>query len=141
MRRTIGVRKRTMQSAASATFPILTALVERATRRAGSKMHAYADVGREIGESASWVRKFLGRQPVRLDADTYLAIRDRYARECERWEAEADLQRARFLALGGGDDAMAQSAVGRVDVGAGRPVSRAGKVPAVVARVVGESGR
>lgn len=130
-----------MQSAASATLPILCARVERATRRVGSKMHAYDDVGRAIGESGSWVRKFLGRQPVRLDADTYLAIQDRYARECERWEAEADLQRARFFALGRGDDAMAQSAVGRVDVGAGRPTSRAGKVPAVVARVVDQDGQ
>ncbi|MGU3403387.1 hypothetical protein [Methylobacterium brachiatum] len=101
-------------------------------------MNAYDAVGRDIGESGSWVRKFLGRQPVRLDADTYLAIQDRYARECERWEAEADLQRARFFALGKGDDAMAQSTAQRVDVDAGRPVSRAGRVPAVVARLVDE---
>lgn len=127
-----------MQSAASVTFPILGALVERAARRAGSRMSAYDDVGRSIGETGSWVRKFLGRQTVRLDADTYLAIQERYARECERWEAEAALQRARFFALGKGDDAMAQSKAGCVDVDAGRSVSRAGRVPAVVAPVVDE---
>lgn len=130
-----------MQSAASATLPILSALVERAARHVGSKMHAYDDVGRSIGESGSWVRKFLGRQPVRLDADTYLAIQDRYARECERWEAEADLQRARFFALGRGEHAMAKSTARRVDVDASRPVSRAGKVPAVVARLVDKDGQ
>lgn len=95
-----------MHSAASVTLPILGALVERASRRAGSKMIAYDDVGRVIGESGSWVRKFLGRQQVRLDADTYLAIKAAYARECARLEAEAAMDRARFFALGGRLDAM-----------------------------------
>jgi hypothetical protein len=96
-----------MQRAADISMPLVGALVDRARYRAGSRMIAYSDVGRAIGESASWVRKFLGRQPVRLDADTFLAIKAAYVRECERIEAEAELERARFFALGGRLDAMA----------------------------------
>ncbi|CAO4145605.1 hypothetical protein [Methylorubrum extorquens] len=41
-------------------------------------MLAYEAVGRTIGTTASWVRKFVGDQPVRLDADTFLRIRATY---------------------------------------------------------------
>jgi hypothetical protein len=84
-------------------------------------MVAYSDVGRAIGESASWVRKFLGRQPVRLDADTFLAIKAAYARECERLEAEAELEKARFFALGGRIDAMDQGEAGEMGLAKGGP--------------------
>lgn len=110
--RTISDRKRTMQNAAETTYPLLEALVIRACQRAGSRMNAYADVARGIGTTGSWVRKFLGRQPVRLDADTYLNIKAEYERECARWEAEAEMQKARFFALGRADHAMAQAATG-----------------------------
>lgn len=129
-----------MQSAASVTFPILGALVERASRRVGSRMVAYDDVGRSIGESGSWVRKFLGRHAVRLDADTYLAIKAAYARECARIQAEADLERARFFALGGRIDAMDPVNSGQVDVASSDPFpggrSPAPLVAASVASVV-----
>lgn len=118
-----------MQSAASVTFPILGALVERASKRVGSRMVAYDDVGRAIGESGSWVRKFLGRHAVRLDADTYLAIKAAYARECARIQAEADLERARFFALGGRIDAMDPINSGPLDMASGGAVS-GGRSPA-----------
>lgn len=98
--------------AADATYPLLGALLDRAHKRSGSRMNAYADVARTIGETGSWVRKFMGRQRVRLDADTYLKIKHEYERECARWEAEAELQKARFFALGREDNAMAQAAIG-----------------------------
>lgn len=136
MRRTILVRKRTMQTAADETFPLLGLLVERAQAQSGSRMNAYADVARSIGASGSWVRKFLGRQPVRLDADTYRNIKALYAAKCARWDAEAELQRARFFALGKGDDAMAQITTERLDVDASRHASRNGSQAAVVAPLV-----
>ncbi len=37
-------------------------------------MTAYDAVGRRIGASGSWVRKFLGRQPVGLDGHVLLKI-------------------------------------------------------------------
>jgi len=37
-------------------------LVDREERSTGSRMLAYEKVGRAIGASASWVRKFLGNQ-------------------------------------------------------------------------------
>ncbi|MGF6247186.1 hypothetical protein ABID82_002265 [Methylobacterium sp. PvP062] len=125
-----------MHSAASITLPILGALVERASRRAGSRMSAYDDVGRTIGETGSWVRKFLGRQPVRLDADTYLAIKAAYARECERLEAEAATERARFFALGGRLDAMASTEArsARLETSGNSSGARS-PAPLVVARV------
>ncbi len=109
-----------MQSAASIALPILSALVDQATKRTGSRMSAYEEVGRAIGESASWVRKFLGRQPVRLDADTFRAIEHRYSLACDRWETEAELQKARFFALRGRNNAMGQAKAQRMDVETGR---------------------
>lgn len=114
-----------MQTAASIAMPMVGALVERASKRVGSRMAAYNDVGRSIGESGSWVRKFLGRQPVRLDADTWEAIKARYEQECQKWETEAELQKARFFALRGRNNAMAQAQTyqtqaQRMDVETGR---------------------
>lgn len=139
--RTVFGRKRTMRSAADATYPLLGALVDRAQRSGGSRMTAYADVARSIGETGSWVRKFLGRQRVRLDADTYLKVQAEYERQCVRWEAEAEAQKARFFALRGSDDAMAKSTTERVAVEAGGRPPRAGRTAAVVAPVVGEGRR
>ncbi|WP_149313512.1 hypothetical protein [Methylobacterium sp. P1-11] len=101
-------------------------------------MVAYDDVGRAIGESGSWVRKFLGRHAVRLDADTYLAIRAAYDRECARIEAEAELERARFFALGGRLDAMASSEAKPRRMAASSTVTGAGTTSAVVASEMAE---
>lgn len=141
MCRTIVVRKRTMQRAADATFPLVGALVERAERRVGSRMAAYADVARAIGSTGSWVRKFLGRQPVRLDADTYLNIQALYDAECRRWEAETETQRARFFALGRGPDAMGEGEAERVVMAQSGGSRGCGRTPAVVATMVGEGRR
>ncbi|MBB2965033.1 hypothetical protein [Methylobacterium sp. R2-1] len=91
-----------MQTAANLANPLVDALVRHAERRTGSRMLAYEAVGRMIGTTASWVRKFVGNQPVRLDADTFLRIRASYQANCDRWDAQADEDRAAFFALGGG---------------------------------------
>lgn len=127
--------------AAEETYPKLGALFEVARSRGSDKMTAYEQVGRAIGQTGSWVRKFLGRQRSNLDADTYLSIKDAYERECARWDAEAELQKARFFALQGRAHAMAEKKAASLDVDAGRRPSRARRAPAVVAPVVGEIRR
>lgn len=134
-------RKRTMRSAADDTYPLLGALVEKAQQRSGSKMNAYADVARAIGETGSWVRKFMGRQRVRLDADTYLSIQAEYERQCARWEAEAQTQKARFFALRERNDAMAKTETVSLDVETSGRKRGARAAAAVVAPVVGEVRR
>jgi hypothetical protein len=99
-------------------------------------MCAYSEVARTIGETGSWVRKFLGRQRVRLDADTYLNIQAAYERECARWEAEAELQKARFFALRGRDHAMAQSEAARLDVAPSDGTAVTSRTSTVVAALV-----
>lgn len=101
--RTIVARKRTMRTAADTlneAHPIVAGLVDIAQRRAGSRMTAYHDVARSIGQSASWVRKLVGRQPVAIERHVFENIANAYRSACERIEAERDLERARFLALG-----------------------------------------
>lgn len=127
-----------MQRAADLSRPMLDGLMGCAERRVGSRMIAYGDVGRAIGATGSWVRKFLGGQPVRLDADTFLNIKAAYDAQCARWEAEADLQRARFLALGRGTDAMAEGASSRVGLGQSRDSEGGRPAASVVASLVGE---
>jgi len=75
-------------------LPKLTALVRLAQSGTGSKMIAYDAVGRRIGASGSWVRKFLGRQPVALDGHVLLNIGTAYARLCSSIEAAADAAEA-----------------------------------------------
>lgn len=130
-----------MTTAADLAFPRVGALVDLAERRGGSRMNAYGDVGRRIGASASWVRKFLGRQPIRLDADTFLNIHAAYRAECERLEAEAELEWARFRALGKGDDAMADQADRSLDGPAGGRASHGEDAATLVAPVVGEGAQ
>ena len=136
--RTIFARKRTMQSAADLTSPMLDALVRHAERRTGSRMLAYDTVARTIGATGSWVRKFLGNQPVRLDADTFLRIHATYQANCDHWEAQADEDRAAFFALGRGDDAMDSSSDTSRDVEP-RAASEGGRqTSALVAPLVGQ---
>ncbi|CAO4192359.1 hypothetical protein LFADAHJC_LOCUS687 [Methylorubrum extorquens] len=139
--RTIFARKRTMQTAANLANPLVDALVRHAERRTGSRMLAYEAVGRTIGTTASWVRKFVGNQPVRLDADTFLRIRATYQANCDRWDAQADEDRAAFFALGGGDDAMDQSTDTGVVLAKGADAARGGKAAAVVAPLVDQGAQ
>lgn len=127
-----------MSTAVSKAQPWLAALVDLDTARSGSRMNAYANVARSIGASGSWVRKFLGNQPVRLDADVYLGIQARYEAACARWDAEAEAQKQRFLALGRGADEMDQSKTVRSPVDQSRQPARRRKAASVVAGVVGE---
>lgn len=91
---------RTAVDTLNETHPIVVGLVDLAQRRAGSRMTAYHEVARSIGQSASWVRKLVGRQPVAIERHVFENITNAYRSACERIEAERDLERARFLALG-----------------------------------------
>lgn len=130
-----------MQTAANLANPLVDALVRHAERRTGSRMLAYEAVGRTIGATASWVRKFIGNQPVRLDADTFLRIRATYQANCDRWDAQADEDRAAFFALGGGDDAMDQGTDTGVVLAKGADAARGRKASAVVAPMVDQGAQ
>ncbi|BAU93420.1 hypothetical protein MPPM_4815 [Methylorubrum populi] len=130
-----------MTTAADLAFPRVGALVDLAERRSGSRMNAYDDVGRKIGATASWVRKFLGRQPIRLDADTFLNIHAAYRAECDRLEAQAELEWARFRALGEGDDAMAYEADRSLDGPTGGRSSHGKEAAALVAPLVDQGAK
>ena len=130
-----------MQTAANLANPLVGALLRHAERRTGSRMLAYEAVGRAIGTTASWVRKFAGNQPVRLDADTFLRIRATYQASCDHWDAQADEDRAAFFALGEADDAMDPVAPPRGGVAQGQTVARGGQASAVVAPLVDEGSR
>lgn len=127
-----------MQTAANLANPLVGALVRHAERRTGSRMLAYEAVGRTIGTTASWVRKFVGNQPVRLDADTFLRIRATYQANCDRWDARADEDRAAFFALGREDDAMDQVTDTSVVLEESADAARGQRASALVAPLVGE---
>lgn len=139
--RTIFARKRTMQTAANLANPLVGALVRHAERRTGSRMLAYEAVGRTIGTTASWVRKFVGNQPVRLDADTFLRIRATYQANCDRWDAQADEDRAAFFALGREDDAMDHSPDTSGALAEGAEPSEGRRAAALVAPMVGQGAQ
>lgn len=92
------------------TRPLLVALVERKRRSTGSKMAAYLAVARTVGRSTTWVRKVVGRQFVAIELHDYLNIANAYRAACERMEAEAELEKQRFYALGKAANAVADSA-------------------------------
>ncbi|MFJ7660724.1 hypothetical protein ACIQYO_26745 [Methylobacterium sp. NPDC097178] len=75
-------------------MPKLSALVRLAQSSMGSKMAAYDAVGRRIGASGSWVRKFIGRQDTGLDGHVLHNIRAAYERLCTNIEAAADAAEA-----------------------------------------------
>lgn len=90
-------RNRAMLTASQArdeTLPKLSALVRLAQSSMGSKMAAYDAVGRRIGASGSWVRKFMGRQDTGLDGHVLHNIRTAYERLCTKIEAAADAAEA-----------------------------------------------
>lgn len=127
-----------MQRAADLTSPMLDALVRHAERRTGSRMLAYDAVARTIGATSSWVRKFVGNQPVRLDADTFLRIHATYQANCDHWDAQADEDRAAFFALGREDNGMDTSSNEGFRVAPRAPAEGGRKAAAVVAPLVGE---
>ncbi|MGE7153134.1 hypothetical protein ACQKJ1_05270 [Methylorubrum rhodesianum] len=130
-----------MQTAANLANPLVDALVRHAERRTGSRMLAYEAVGRTIGTTASWVRKFVGNQPVRLDADTFLRIRATYQANCDRWDAQADEDRAAFFALGREEDAMDHSPDTCGALAEGAEPSEGRRSAAVVAPLVGQGAQ
>ncbi|ACB27670.1 hypothetical protein [Methylobacterium radiotolerans] len=84
----------TASQARDETLPKLSALVRLAQSSMGSKMAAYDAVGRRIGASGSWVRKFMGRQDTGLDGHVLHNIRAAYERLCSNIEAAADAAEA-----------------------------------------------
>ena len=84
----------TASQARDETLPKLSALVRLAQTSMGSKMAAYDAVGRRIGASGSWVRKFIGRQDTGLDGHVLHNIRTAYERLCTSIEAAADAAEA-----------------------------------------------
>jgi hypothetical protein len=87
------------------------ALVERAERATRSRMAAYEQVASMVGVSSSWLRKLIGRQPgLSIEAHEFLNIAEAYRSICRRIEAEAELERLRFLAIGREADATAEGA-------------------------------
>ena len=113
--RTIFDRKRTklkmirQEETIEIARPRVQALVDVASRSAGSRMAAYDAVARNINSSASWVRKLLGRQPVSLDASQFLNIILAFEKVAKLLEQEADIERQRYLALKAQHDAEFKS--------------------------------
>ena len=78
-------------------------MVDKEARRVGSRTVAYENIGRVVGASSSWVKKFL--------ADTgevsepcitlFQNIRDAYNNICERIEADNRADEVRWQALRG----------------------------------------
>lgn len=143
----------TASQARDETLPKLSALVRLAQSSMGSKMAAYDAVGRRIGASGSWVRKFMGRQDTGLDGHVLHNIRTAYERLCTSIEAAADAAEASnallredlHAALQGDRPAAARTPGGAPAAGAaprrpGRPTSPALVVPDAGPRVPGLPG-
>lgn len=135
------MRTLTADDALAEAQPKLRGLVERAHRQTGSLMLAYGDVGRIIGASSSWVRKAINGQADGIQGHVILNITARYEAACARWDAEAELQKQRFLALGRGAHEMDTIAIARLGVEEGGRSAGGGQTPAVVDHVVGEVGQ
>lgn len=143
----------TASQARDETLPKLSALVRLAQTSMGSKMAAYDAVGRRIGASGSWVRKFIGRQDTGLDGHVLHNIRAAYERLCTNIEAAADAAEATnallredlHAALRGDQAAHPRTPGGAPAAGAaprrpGRPTASALVVPDARPRVPGLPG-
>lgn len=104
-----------MSSAAltSATRSALGALVEKETRRVGSRTVAYEIVAQTVGTSSSWIRKFLAKsEEVKEPRITlFQNIRSAYDQLCERVESENRTDELRLNALKGNLHAVTESAL------------------------------
>ena len=103
-----------MSSAAltSATRSALGALVERETRRTGSRSVAYEHVAQMVGASSSWIQKFLrdSGEVKEPRITLFQNIRAAYGQLCERVEHENEQDERRLLVLKGQIDAVTQGA-------------------------------
>jgi len=96
----------------SETRSALGALVEKETRRVGSRTVAYEIVAQTVGTSSSWIRKFLAKsEEVKEPRITlFHNIRAAYDQLCERVEAENRTDEVRLRALRGTLHAATESA-------------------------------
>ena len=108
--------------------PHVVRLVEDRARQVGSKMAAYDDVAREVGASATWVQRVVGRRggvrPVQVEVDDGRSDRVEVSlaqgmniaaaieRLSRRVEAEAETARVRAAAL----RQAAADSVGALDI-------------------------
>ena len=102
-----GKSKMSCTELTSTTRSALSLLVEREAKRTGSRTVAYETVGRAIGASSSWVRKFLARSEVVAEPRLTLFqnIRASYDILCSRVEQEHQNELRRIEALKGKLDA------------------------------------
>jgi AraC-like DNA-binding protein len=82
------------------TRPMLAGLIERKSRATQSKMRAIEAIASEIGASSSWVQKVIYSQTgIVVRHHVFVNIASAYARLCERIETEAQIERARAMAI------------------------------------------
>jgi hypothetical protein len=105
-------RKKPMSAAAltSTTRSALGALVDRETRRVGSRTVAYEIVAQSIGSSSSWIRKFLAKsEEVKEPRITlFQNIRANYENLCNRVEQENRNDELRLRLIKGEIDAVTE---------------------------------
>ena len=99
------VRRKPVSPAAlmTTTRSALGAMVEKETRRVGSRTVAYEIVAQTVGTSSSWIRKFLANNgEVKEPRITlFQNIRAAYENLCERVELENRADELRLQALRG----------------------------------------
>jgi hypothetical protein len=113
------VRRKPMSTAAltSTTRSALGALVERETRRTGSRTLAYEIVAQSVGSSSSWIRKFLSKsEEVKEPRITlFQNIRASYENLCSRVEQENRNDEQRLMLIKGEIDAVTEGFVAEAD--------------------------
>lgn len=106
-------RNKNMSPAALNTITrgALHALVERETRRTGSRSVAYEIVAQTVGCSSSWVKKFLrdSGEVKEPRITLFQNIRAAYDQLCERVETENRADELRLQALKGQINAVTES--------------------------------
>lgn len=92
----------------SATRSALGAMVEKEARRVGSRTVAYENIGKMIGASSSWIKKFLANTGEVSEPRITLFenIRWAYNNICERIEADNRADERRLQALRGSLNAI-----------------------------------
>lgn len=97
----------------STTRSALGALVDRETRRTGSRTLAYEIVAQSVGSSSSWIRKFLAKsEEVKEPRITlFQNIRANYENLCNRVEQENRNDELRLKLIKGEIDAITEGFV------------------------------
>lgn len=100
----------------STTRSALGALVDRETRRTGSRTRAYEVVAHSVGSSSSWIRKFLAESlEVKEPRITlFQNIRANYENMCNRVEQENRNDELRLKLLKGEIDAITEGFVEKI---------------------------